>query len=141
MLGDFNQILHPNDKLGGADPNLNLINHCRNILNALHLSDLGYVGYNFTWKRGQVMERLDKDYNNQCWSLLFPNAYLYHLFFLQISDHCPIQLFLGNDNKKPKKRLVGGSKYGRLSYQVIMKNPYPTCIPPNNLMLLCGILK
>lgn len=47
-MGDFNQILHPNDKTGGAPPTLNSIFVCKNILQDLNLSDLGYKGHNFT---------------------------------------------------------------------------------------------
>lgn len=46
-LRDYNQILHPSEKVKGVYSNLNLVNNCRNILYSLQLSDLGYNGSDF----------------------------------------------------------------------------------------------
>lgn len=64
VLGDYNQILYPNDNNSGATPNLNLITVYRNILNNLQLRNSRYKGQNYTWKRGQLLEKLDQAYGN-----------------------------------------------------------------------------
>lgn len=47
-FGDFNEILHPNEKRGGNDRNLNLINNFIEVLRECNLKDIGYKGYPFT---------------------------------------------------------------------------------------------
>lgn len=52
-FGDFNEILHPNEKSGGTDRNLNLINNFREVLKECNLKDIGYKGCPFTWSNGR----------------------------------------------------------------------------------------
>lgn len=67
IMSDYNQILHPDDKSGGATPNLNLITMCRTILYNLQLKEVECKGNLFTWKRGNLMEKLDQAYGYDKW--------------------------------------------------------------------------
>ncbi|XP_074283775.1 uncharacterized protein LOC141608312 [Silene latifolia] len=106
MIGDFNQVEHHYDKLGGSSN----ITGWKSFLDwRIHipLSELPYSGPNFTWanKRNSsslILERLDRCYASQDWNLLFPDAYLKNLN-LFLSDHAPIVLSTSAKVKKPKR--------------------------------------
>ena len=53
------------------------------------LEDLGFVGDQFTWRRGRIRERLDRVVGNQRLSDIFPNMSVLHDEFNK-SDHRPI---------------------------------------------------
>ncbi|KAL9437109.1 hypothetical protein AB3S75_023031 [Citrus x aurantiifolia] len=71
-FGDFNEILHPNKKLGGNDRSVNMISEFREALCECNLIDLDCKGYLFTWSNGRfgehfVEERLDWFLCNKEW--------------------------------------------------------------------------
>ncbi|KAG8494050.1 hypothetical protein CXB51_011564 [Gossypium anomalum] len=68
-IGDFNVILSPTEKRGG------------------------FRGPQFTWQRGEVMERLDRAICNNAWCTLFPISLVTHLPQLK-SDYRPLKLSL-----------------------------------------------
>ncbi|CAL9001792.1 unnamed protein product [Prunus brigantina] len=87
LLGDFNDIVCGEEKLGG-----NFIEW----IDRNHLIDLGFSGANFTWcnKRGEediIWKRLDRGLCNIDWRFLFSEAHLSHLPRVN-SDHCPIMV-------------------------------------------------
>ncbi|XP_074271275.1 uncharacterized protein LOC141595203 [Silene latifolia] len=106
MIGDFNQVEHHYDKLGGSSN----ITRWKSFLDwriNIPLSELSYSGPNFTWanKRDSsslILERLDRCYASQDWILLFPDAHLQNLN-LFLSDHAPIVLSTSVKIKKPKR--------------------------------------
>nr|KYP33789.1 hypothetical protein KK1_045336 [Cajanus cajan] len=52
-----------------------------------NLIDMGCQGSPFTWRRGTVLERLDRVLANMSWQLDFPEVNVFHLHPLK-SDHC-----------------------------------------------------
>ena len=48
VCGDFNEILHPNEKLGWRERDANQIRSFRDVLNRCGLVDLGFVGQKYT---------------------------------------------------------------------------------------------
>ncbi|KAK4254012.1 hypothetical protein QN277_009448 [Acacia crassicarpa] len=60
------------------------------------MRDVGFVGPEFTWKRGTFEARLDRMIANDQWAHLFPDASVSHLLFFK-SDHRPILLRLNKD--------------------------------------------
>ena len=48
LLGDFNEVLYGEDKLGGRRVNLNRALEFKDCLNACNLLDLGFSGPKFT---------------------------------------------------------------------------------------------
>ncbi|KAK4263183.1 hypothetical protein QN277_028635 [Acacia crassicarpa] len=65
------------------------------------MSDFGFVGLEFTWKRGTSEARLDRALANEQWVNLFPNASVTHLPFFK-SDHRPLLLRLNTVMNRPK---------------------------------------
>ena len=77
LLGDFNEILHLQDKQGGRVPHVNRCSRLRNFLSSSHCVDGHCSGLAFSWKRRFqdciVYEKLDRAVlSNSCLSL-FPN--------------------------------------------------------------------
>jgi len=53
------------------------------------LSDIGYSGDKFTWRRGKIRERLDRGAADTRWNMMFPNAVLINGEMVK-SDHRPL---------------------------------------------------
>jgi hypothetical protein len=85
----MNEILSESEKEGGVPRPLPYMQAFRECLSDCGLEELGYIGNKFTWKRGQMRERLDRAVGNAGWSQLFPRDGVHHLTSTG-SDHRPI---------------------------------------------------
>ena len=125
--GDFNEILYPNEKSGGNDRNMNLINEFREVLRDCGLKDVGYQGYAFTWNnriygKGFVEERLDIFVCNKAWSDRFVDCEASNLDTWTL-DHCPMLMAV-------QERGGGMNLKGRNSSRIHYKDmwsPYDEC--------------
>ncbi|MBA0548825.1 hypothetical protein Golob_019897, partial [Gossypium lobatum] len=96
VLDDFNEIANSFEKKGGR---LRSDRHMREFCEALDncsVTDLGFVGWWFTWERGRfvstnIRERLDHGVATLSLVNLFPGYQLEHLSY-SFSDHCPLLL-------------------------------------------------
>jgi hypothetical protein len=74
------------------------------------LEDLGYIGNKFTWKHGQVRERLDRAVSNGGWASLFPLTGVHNLTSSG-SDHRPIlvdtETYAVKTRSKGRRRFEG----------------------------------
>ncbi|RYQ99609.1 hypothetical protein Ahy_B07g087554 [Arachis hypogaea] len=94
LMGDFNAMLHNHEKQGGAINNgQSACKDFQDCVSTCGLVDLGFSGWPFTWKRGNLAERLDRGLSNLDWQIAFPEARIKHLPMLK-SDHSPICLQL-----------------------------------------------
>ena len=89
-MGDFNEILHLGEKVGGKLQLELQMNNFNATINRNKLRDLGYIGANYTWsrklgERGWVREHLDRALVSSDWLTLFPKVRLYHVFVPQNS--------------------------------------------------------
>ncbi|KAF7801271.1 reverse transcriptase [Senna tora] len=96
VCGDFNDMLHPDEKWGGNPAPLNRIREFKECVERSELADLGFVGQKFTWfnKRADgamIFERIDRFLANSEWINHFPEALNYHLPRIK-SDHVPLLL-------------------------------------------------
>ena len=89
--GDFNEILFGNEKEGGNLRPQRCMQAFRDVLRDCNLDDLGYIGDDFTWRRGRIRERLDRVVSNGSISTLFPHIVVVHEEFSK-SDHRPLVL-------------------------------------------------
>ncbi|KAH9750457.1 reverse transcriptase domain-containing protein [Citrus sinensis] len=95
-LGDFNDLLDSSEKNGSRPHAAWKIHGFRSAISDAGLSDLGMVGYQFTWERGRgtvnwVEERLDRAFSSSSWRDKFPNAQVQSME-ADSSDHLPIFL-------------------------------------------------
>lgn len=68
-FGDFNEILHLNEKFGGIDRKANVIADFRDVVRECKFSDLGSTWHPFTWSNRQfgpnlIEEKLDRFFCN-----------------------------------------------------------------------------
>ncbi|KAL6582737.1 hypothetical protein OROMI_004815 [Orobanche minor] len=84
--GDFNIILQPEEKKGGAGPIQSDMEEFSDCLLNCNLSDVGFTGTPFTWYRDGVWQRLDRILVSPEWYSSFPSLSIRHLPKYQ-SDH------------------------------------------------------
>ena len=98
VCGDFNEIIHPDEKSGGKERDAGQMREFREVLSRCGLSDLGFVGPRFTWCNGRfgdqrTLLRLDRMVANDEWIKFFPEAKVHHIS-MSASDHCLLSLHL-----------------------------------------------
>ena len=101
-MGDFNELLHTEEKKGGRlRPNAQM-QAFREALDFCGFIDLGFTGPEFTWhgRRHEytIWERLDRGVANYDWMSKFPAATVRHLHCYSF-DHRPICLLLNPNNE------------------------------------------
>lgn len=95
VAGDFNQVLYSHEKQGGSPFNRAASDSFAQCINGCHLVDMGFKGHLFTWKRGDLKERLDRVWCTTGWQACFPNSSVTHLPLAR-SDHCGLWLRTSN---------------------------------------------
>lgn len=92
LCGDFNEILHPNEKRGGrVRENWSLLDF-RNTVKICKVKDLPFKGNNMTWmgkRRSHTVECwLDRAMANDYWRATYPASEVEYLEMIE-SDHRP----------------------------------------------------
>ncbi|XP_073360443.1 uncharacterized protein [Aegilops tauschii subsp. strangulata] len=95
-IGDFNEILRPEEQFGPNERDAAQIAGFREAVDVCELADLGYKGLDWTFEKRIVggdycRVRLDRALASPTWSAMFPFATLEHLTAAK-SDHSPILL-------------------------------------------------
>ncbi|KAL6141777.1 hypothetical protein ACLB2K_060064 [Fragaria x ananassa] len=101
VVGDFNEILHEDEKEGGLARNPNQILRFQGALDDAELFDLGFRGAPFTCKRGDVRCQLDRAVATPSWLDVFPASRVLHLPPIH-GDHVP--LLIGVFQEEPLQR-------------------------------------
>ena len=107
VCGDFNEIVHPDEKVGWKDRDATQMDAFREVLSKCGLIDLGFMGLRFTWCNSRFGEqrtliRLDRMVGNEAWALMFPEAKVHHVS-MSASNHCLLALSLNKDHY-PRRR-------------------------------------
>ncbi|XP_050217899.1 uncharacterized protein LOC126668762 [Mercurialis annua] len=87
--GDFNASSFDKERKGGASDNAGWCKSFRKWFELCKMVNLGFCGSPFTWKRGNLLKRLDIFVCNKSWVGKFAYHYVLHLPRLN-SDHNPI---------------------------------------------------
>ncbi|XP_030924616.1 uncharacterized protein LOC115951580 [Quercus lobata] len=100
MLGDFNELLSCQDKLGGNPLIPSRVLSFKECLDSCGMVDIGFHGPRFTWVNKReaghyIQERLNRGFANIDWREIYPEAAVHHLACIH-SDHCPVLLSLDN---------------------------------------------
>ena len=95
-MGDFNEILFAEEKLGWLDRPKRQMQSFRDALDFCRLKDLDFNGYPFTWCNRRSSDqntwiRLDRGVATIDWILKFPISCIHHLDAFH-SDHKPLLL-------------------------------------------------
>ncbi|KAK9931693.1 hypothetical protein M0R45_018961 [Rubus argutus] len=91
VMGDFNELLHAHEKVGGWRRTERQMQGFRDALSYGDLFDIGYLGMSFTWKDSETKCRLDRAVASAIWTDLFSVARVTHLPPSR-SDHIPLLL-------------------------------------------------
>ncbi|KAL4312838.1 hypothetical protein GQ457_01G036830 [Hibiscus cannabinus] len=94
--GDLNVIRSASERFGGSNRRYGICSYFNDFLLNSGLIDMGFSGPRFTWRRGNLFQRLDRCLCNSAWLQAFPWSAVYHLLKLG-SDHRPIMLRLVED--------------------------------------------
>ena len=118
-MGDFNEILHPDEYWGNGSRPLSQIAEFQRVADDCSLLDLGFEGPKFTWCNNRfrgnlVYVRLDRGLYNQEWLDLFPNSKLFHIPF-GFSDH----LALLTDIKGAVPVIARGHKHRYFRFEAL----------------------
>lgn len=97
IMGDFNAYLLSSEKCSSNRHDWNSMKLFADSLNHCDLMHMGCKGPKFTWKKGQLRERLDRACSNLQCQLSFPNDYVLNGLMFK-SDHRPVIVHLGKDS-------------------------------------------
>ncbi|KAL4366196.1 hypothetical protein GQ457_05G015820 [Hibiscus cannabinus] len=89
--GDLNVISSSEERLGGSQRRSGICCRFNDFLFASGLMDMGYSGPKFTWRRGNLSQRLNRCLSNFEWVSTFPSSEIIHLPKIGL-DHRPILL-------------------------------------------------
>ena len=106
-VGDFNEILKADEKLGGKSRPIRQMEAFREVIDECEFKDLGYVGGKYTWYRGYgrgntIWERLDRVVATTDWMKMFPATKVVHLE-CGSSDYKPLVILPKGVQIKHKK--------------------------------------
>lgn len=107
ILGDFNSICSPEDKINGADVTAYELEDFNSCCMAVGLFNLKYVGAYYTWSNGKVFSKIDRALINKSWLDQFPDSFALNSAIGCISDHGQISVSL----QTPIKLAAGGFKF------------------------------
>ncbi|CAI8597958.1 unnamed protein product [Vicia faba] len=97
IVGDYNNVLHTMDHIGGNPVQHTEIVDLENLMNAANLFELDTIGYFYTWsnkhKNDLIYSRIDRAIGNMEWFHTCPN-YILEILKCHISDHSPLILSL-----------------------------------------------
>nr|XP_023895642.1 uncharacterized protein LOC112007519 [Quercus suber] len=107
-MGDFNEIMHAKEKIGGGVRPEGQMRYFCETINRCRLKDMGYVGSDYTWSRrlgcrGWVRERLDRALVSTNWAGVFPRVKLHHLSN-SVSDHSILVLKETNPRRQQRQQ-------------------------------------
>ncbi|CAD5323157.1 unnamed protein product [Arabidopsis thaliana] len=93
LTGDFNELVDPSEKLGGAVRRDSSCREFRQMLTSCGLWEIKHIGYQYSWfgnRNDELVQcRLDRTVANSAWIELFPQAQTTYLQKI-CSDHSPL---------------------------------------------------
>lgn len=144
LIGDFNQVIRPEDKKGGQRVAGYSVERMRKVMEVGCFRDVKFFGTRFTWSnkhlgRSKILQRLDQRWGNLAWHSIFPRASVRHLARIH-SDHCPVLLNLGAT--EPEITTSKGFRFQNhwmehKDFRDFVKSAWPTI--PDNLPLAITI--
>lgn len=104
MVGDFNALLHDHERnkrpTRASERSLAAF---KETIIACDLIDAGFQGYPYTWKHGDLEQRLDRMLINIQWGLIFPEGIVFHIPPFK-PDHRPILIQFAYEKRDNKRR-------------------------------------
>ncbi|KAH9769036.1 hypothetical protein KPL71_011840 [Citrus sinensis] len=115
-IGDFNEIMHPNEKSGGNDRNVSMISEFREVAYECNLIDVGQFGSH------HIEERLDRALCSKDWGNFFQEKAVTNMVIWE-SDH---NLLVMNVQEKKSRVSYDRRTFSRVHYEDLW-TPYEGC--------------
>lgn len=117
LIGDFNNILINDKKMGGNEKSDWSFRNFSNFISDIRLLDLNFVGHPYTWWNRRdgdecILERLDRGLISHRWRVQCPDAILYHLHPIGL-NHCPTMMETNQHQKKKKSMFYYDLRWGK----------------------------
>lgn len=101
IIGDFNTILHPDERVRIGDSGSTDTRELQNVVSALEVEDLSYSGIFLTWcnkREGnqRIYSKIDRALINSAWCDTFPHSHAVSLA-PGMSDHSPCLVLICED--------------------------------------------
>ncbi|KAM6547612.1 hypothetical protein CsatB_019288 [Cannabis sativa] len=149
VLGDFNEIISNEDKVGGSVRNSSQIDAFRGTVTACNLNLLPFDGDRITWTsqgqgKGIIKERLDYGFVNDHWDSTFQSSTLQHLDYYN-SDHRALKVLVSALNEETQEiRFKSRFRFERIWLQeeqcaVIISNHWANDSSNNITQLMANI--
>ncbi|GKV27974.1 hypothetical protein SLEP1_g37084 [Rubroshorea leprosula] len=103
ISGDFNDLLHADEKRGGQPQPDWMLQGFQEVIDNCCLIELRMVGGMFTWRRNDLMEKLDRGLVTHHWQSIFPGAKVRLLPPLS-SEHSPLWITLAENYTRKNRR-------------------------------------
>nr|XP_016500731.1 PREDICTED: uncharacterized protein LOC107819157 [Nicotiana tabacum] len=104
-MGNFNSVLHADDRVGGNPVSLAEIVEFQQCIEKCELLELPTSGSRYTWNdrhgNNKILSKIDWVFINTTWLNLIP-AYMACYLEEGISDHCPLKLSNANSPRRAK---------------------------------------
>ncbi|XP_019266923.1 PREDICTED: uncharacterized protein LOC109244316 [Nicotiana attenuata] len=105
IMGDFNAVLHTDDRVGGNPVSLAEVIEFQKCIDQCDLMEMPTSGSRYTWSdrhgNDRIFSKIDWAFINTAWLNLIPT---YRATYLEegISDHCPMKLSMGDSSRRTK---------------------------------------
>nr|XP_009783789.1 PREDICTED: uncharacterized protein LOC104232310 [Nicotiana sylvestris]XP_016467865.1 PREDICTED: uncharacterized protein LOC107790453 [Nicotiana tabacum] len=93
-MGDFNTVLHPKDRQFGAPVQEVEIRDFRDFLFDTGMTEVQYMGRNYTWTNNHVYSKIDRAIVNGEWMTTMPTLQV-QVMEPYFSDHSPLSIQFG----------------------------------------------
>ncbi|KAL7145768.1 hypothetical protein ABFS83_07G108700 [Erythranthe nasuta] len=146
ILGDFNCVLNPSEKIGGRDYNAYYLKDFNECCQALNLADLNSHGCKFTWYNNcpttPIWSKLDRAMGNLEWFTSIPLSTAAYLPSGFLSDHSPCIITIGNQENPGQKMFKYFNMWSQHpDFQTIVKNTWENQVYGTEQFKLCRKLK
>ncbi|XP_074266898.1 uncharacterized protein LOC141590190 [Silene latifolia] len=145
VIGDFNVVRCPAEKLGPHPPILHEMMDFNSCLISCKVDDIAGTGADMTWTNKQdsltrVWSKLDRALVNQQWIASFPTS---HALFMEsgLSDHSPVVVQVQEDIKTHKRFSFLNSCIQHPNYDSIVRDAWAPPIAGNPMFRLFTKLK
>ncbi|XP_060210733.1 uncharacterized protein LOC132637696 [Lycium barbarum] len=101
-MGDFNAIMHIDDRLLGSAVQANEISDFANYMQEANIMELKAIGRAFTWTNNHVFSRIDRGLVNSSWIQTWSNLEVV-VMEPEFSDHSPLCVTIGDRQTRVAK--------------------------------------
>ena len=89
ILGDFNTVLHKEDRIGGIEVQDHEVKHLADFMDTCEVQELRWTGLFYSWTNKTIWSRIDRVFTNLLWHDTMDFTQTSYLPY-GLSDHTPL---------------------------------------------------